>query len=733
MKRSVVFPVIGLAALLLSYQARAESEALQNCRNLMYSADGASSCFRELLNGTSDPALRAEALWGMGDFQGANRAFQTAVRGSPGDADLRTRWGELYLAAYQLADARTLFMEALASEEDNVDAVVGLAEVAAAGFEGGARDAVAHALGLQEDHPGANMLLAKLYLESQEVAAARAVLMGVLATDVDFESRLRAYALLSAADHLEGALPSQWSARSVAEAPGYGDVYAVPAHYYVITRRYREAVDLLEQAVAIDADNFAAQGALGINLLRVNRMDDARRHLELAHAAHGFDARVVNTLRLLDSLDEFETYESDSAILRISRDESAVLIPYVVDLIDKAQQQMAQRYQFELQRPAVVELYPHHADFAVRTDGLPGIGILGAAFGDVVVMNGPSAQPADEFDWTNALWHELAHVYTLNATSNLVSRWFSEGVSVFEEWTHGPAARASINLHFIQAYAEGLLLPIGDLDEGFMRPDYENQIEVSYIQSGLVCQFIDQHFDGGLVKMLEGYRDGLTTTEAISRGLQVSPEELDQRFEAFLQQRFAQVASQMATLQSHMSSAIAALEGKRWADAIAAANRAIEIYPEYIDDGTGYLVVAQAARELQDTTLVRETLKTYWQKGGRNTAALDELSDFLLQAKEVQPALAVLRTLTRAEPLVAERHAVLGELLSDMGIHGEALVEFRSVLALEPFDRAAAHFRVARSLHELQRTREARLEVLLALEIAPRYRPALALLVEINK
>ena len=95
MKRSVVFPVIGLAALLLSYQARAESEALQNCRNLMYSADGASSCFRELLNGTSDPALRAEALWGMGDFQGANRAFQTAVRGSPGDADLRTSLGRV--------------------------------------------------------------------------------------------------------------------------------------------------------------------------------------------------------------------------------------------------------------------------------------------------------------------------------------------------------------------------------------------------------------------------------------------------------------------------------------------------------------------------------------------------------------------------------------------------------------------------------------------------------------
>ena len=37
---------------------------------------------------------------------------------------------------------------------------------------------------------------------------------------------------------------------------------------------------------------------------------------------------------------------------------------------------------FELPaEPIVVELYPDHEDFAVRTAGMPGLGILGAAFG----------------------------------------------------------------------------------------------------------------------------------------------------------------------------------------------------------------------------------------------------------------------------------------------------------------------------------------------------------------
>ena len=55
------------------------------------------------------------------------------------------------------------------------------------------------------------------------------------------------------------------------------------------------------------------------------------------------------------------------------------------------------------------------------------------------------------------------------------------------------------------------------------------------------------------------------------------------------------------------------------------------------------------------------------------------------------------------------------------------------MLALDPHDKATAHFNVASTLHALDRTEEARLELLKSLEIAPRYRPALALLIEMNQ
>ncbi|MCZ6658739.1 MAG: hypothetical protein O7C67_15715 [Gammaproteobacteria bacterium] len=55
------------------------------------------------------------------------------------------------------------------------------------------------------------------------------------------------------------------------------------------------------------------------------------------------------------------------------------------------------------------------------------------------------------------------------------------------------------------------------------------------------------------------------------------------------------------------------------------------------------------------------------------------------------------------------------------------------MLALAPHDKAGAHYKLASALHQLNRIEEARREVLYALEIAPRFRPALSLLVEISQ
>ena len=133
----------------------------------------------------------------------------------------------------------------------------------------------------------------------------------------------------------------------------------------------------------------------------------------------------------------------------------------------------SKRYQFELKETATIEIYPNHDDFIVRSIGMPGAGLLGVAFGYLVAMDSPTAKAGDDYHWGTTLWHEVAHIFTLEASGHLTPRWFSEGVSVFEEWQTGPIPGTRIPLHVYQSLIEYDFLPIDELDKGFVRPEYD--------------------------------------------------------------------------------------------------------------------------------------------------------------------------------------------------------------------------------------------------------------------
>ena len=58
---------------------------------------------------------------------------------------------------------------------------------------------------------------------------------------------------------------------------------------------------------------------------------------------------------------------------------------YVPPLAQEALEALSKRWEFTPKGPILIEMFPRHDDFAVRTLGLPGmIGALGACFGRVV-------------------------------------------------------------------------------------------------------------------------------------------------------------------------------------------------------------------------------------------------------------------------------------------------------------------------------------------------------------
>ena len=209
--------------------------------------------------------------------------------------------------------------------------------------------------------------------------------------------------------------------------------------------------------MALDPTSGKAYADLGMHLMRTGEEPEARKVLERAFNIDPFDVVTFNLLQLLDTLDKFVVEKSGDLIVKFHPDEAAIMREYALPLAHEALDTLSARYKFKPKGPILIEIFPNHDDFAVRNLGLPGmIGALGACFGRVVTMDSPRARNTPgSFSWQATLWHELAHVITLQMSNQRVPRWLTEGVSVFEEARARPEWGREMEVSFARALEQG--------------------------------------------------------------------------------------------------------------------------------------------------------------------------------------------------------------------------------------------------------------------------------------
>jgi Flp pilus assembly protein TadD len=101
-----------------------------------------------------------------------------------------------------------------------------------------------------------------------------------------------------------------------------------------------------------------------------------------------------------------------------------------------------------------------------------------------------------------------------------------------------------------------------------------------------------------------------------------------------------------------------------------------------------------------------------------------------LQGSNAGESLEVLTAVNFADPLNAAQHQLLGEGLLGAGRGDESMQEFKVLLSLNPQDPATAHFGMARALRTVGDRQGSRRHLLEALETAPHFKPAQALLLQ---
>lgn len=690
----------------------------------------AEQCFSKLV-AAADAWARAEGLWGLRRYREANEEFRRAAAEQPRDPDRRVRWGRLLLERFNPAEAAELFEEALQIRPDHAGALLGLALVAANGFETRAVELARRALASDPACLEARVLLARMALEDGDAERARAEARKILETR---EDALEAMAVLAAAEWIADREPAVWIERAARINPRYGGIHATGARFLVLNRRYQDAVELYRKALELDPSLSGVRSELGINLMRLGRDDEARRELERAYEEGHRDAPTVNALRLLDGSRHFVLREHGPLVLKLHRKEAAVLEPYVKAEAERALAVMQARYRVRLNGPVRIELYPDHEDFAVRTLGMPGLGALGVTFERAVAMDSPSARRPGSFHWAATLWHELNHVVVLARVNNRAPRWFVEGLAVWEESQASPEWGERLTPGILAAVREKKLLPVALLDRGFVRPSYAGQVVVSYYQAGKICEYIarERGFEA-LLAMLDAFAARKSTPDAIREALGLSSEDLDRRFLAWLEQSLRGRLEGFPTWSERMKRLAEAARARRHEEVVREGSALRDLYPEYVESGSAYELLAAAHLALGDSAAARAELERYAKAGGRDPALLRRLAELEQEAGRTEQAVAALRRWLYVDPMNEEVHRRLGDLLLEQGEAEEAMREYRAVLALGPADVAAAHYALARACRAAGRLEEAREQVLAALEAAPGYRPAQKLLLELNQ
>jgi hypothetical protein len=442
----------------------------------------------------------------------------------------------------------------------------------------------------------------------------------------------------------------------------------------------------------------------------------------------------VNTLRLIDSYKNFVTYQTSTTILKLHKKEAELLRPYFESEMKRALLTYEKKYGLKLDRPVQVEVYPDHEDFAVRTMGMPGLGALGVTFGYVVAMDSPSGRKPGSFHWASTMWHELSHVYVLAATNHRVPRWFTEGMAVYEETAVSPEWGDRLDPTVIAAIKQKKLLPVAELDRGFVHPNYPSQVVVSYFQAGRICGFIAHEWGyNKLLTMMRDFSTNTTTAEVIEKELEMKPEDFDKKFLGVLNAETKTVVEHFDDWRKGIREVARLAKAGENQQVIDKSAGLRDIYPEYVEPGNVYEFRSDAYLALNDRGAAIEELEHYAKVGGRSPDALKKLADLLVEAGRPADAAAALDRLNYINPVDEDLHRRLGDLWFDQNNLDGAIREYQAVIAAKPVDPAAAHFNLAKAYRRASRTDDAREQLLLSLEAAPGFRPAQKMLLELSQ
>jgi tetratricopeptide (TPR) repeat protein len=718
------------------------------------------------------------------------KLFDVARKATPAARDVYLASGGLALDKHDFELAAKTFQEGLKQQPDDPDLHFGLARAYAPSDAGLMLAAVEAALQRNSNHVGSLLLLADHTIDAEDYAGTEKLLDRVQSVN-PWQPEAWAYRAVLAE------LRNQPQAKQPARQTALKFWPTNPRVDYLIglklSQKYRfaEGSAHQRQALQFDGNYLPAKAQLAQDLLRLGDEAEGWRLADEVQKQDGYDVAAYNLTTLHDTMGKFATLTNGDFVLRMSAHEASVYGSRVLEFLGQARTNLCGKYGIELKRPTILEVFPEQKDFAVRTFGMPGNpGYLGVCFGRVVTANSPASHPGHAVNWQAVLWHEFAHVVTLQLTRNKMPRWLSEGISVYEESQANPTWGQRMNPRYREMILEDELTPVSKLSAAFLAPPSEIHLQFAYYEASLVVEYLVQRF--GLDALQAILRD-LGTGAEINQALTQHTEpiaKLDQDFAAFARDRAEKLAPGLDFAQPDLGVVAAAgprsrpparsrtnappttsaatntlrsvpsletteaawaawarnrptnfwvltrqaqqfVERKQWAEARPILQRLVELYPGATGSESASSALAAAHRGLGETNAERQVLARLAERDAAALAAYLRLMELGAQAQDWPTVIQNAQRYLAVDPLVAPPYRFLAQAADQTGDTQAAIGANCALLQFDPADPTELHFHLAQLL---QRAGDpaARRQVLQALEEAPRYRAALQLLLELD-
>jgi tetratricopeptide (TPR) repeat protein len=644
----------------------------------------------------------------LGGWQDANDTFRDAVDADPKGKDgarANIEWAALFLEKYDAAHAEQSLDEALKVLPDDADAHALMARVRMEQNDiGAAERELTAALKKDPKHSLALDLRAEELVDDERWTDA--VLAAKRALEVNPEDA-RARTLIAAVAWLRDDKNNFVQQRDhVLHVNAHcWELFHGVAEFLVKAHRYVEANELEEEALKVEPKSWVALAALGSNWLRLGEDDKGLSALREAWKRDPYNVRTYNLLNLFEDVipKDYVLVDGTPFRFRVTKKEKPLILHYVKPLVEREYAELVKRFGFTPEGPLTIELFANPEHYAVRTVGLPGLEALGVTFGKVITGMSPMG---GRFNWGMMIWHEVAHIFSIQMSRARVPRWFTEGLSEYETQRLDATWTRRTHAELYRALLDGKLRSVAELDAGFTRARDVAHMVVTYHQAAEEVMFLIRRFGfDAAKKSLALFAQGKLTAEVIPAVTGMSIKDYDAAFAADLRGRSKAYENTFFVRSSDFSD-VAALKEQlagnpkdERAKAMLAlalihahqgeeAQKLLDVSPENLPTRPREMILAAAEEALLQKN--RELAKTFLRGltsvvNGDGYDARFLLGKVAAEEGDLVEAKKQLALAKKMDPDMADPYVVLAKALLKTDVNG-ALAELETAAQLEVMD-----------------------------------------------